>query len=620
MMAMAHPSESSRLLVNTASEEDSSPLQPQQRAAISCPPSKHLCLPSKAAILILLWTAIVGALYNVLMGFAAVEEIDGSRINSRISIYEPLPYAILAFIMMLYPLSGFIADVCCGRLKTVVISLIILLLCLTILFIGMTIGETVTASNLDHALRYDKVPSMSIVILAFLSIFAFLIGLTGYQANFIQLGLDQLFEAPSRYLVLFIHYAIWAFRSGSLSFIIVSFLMLCSHDWSSRKTLALTATILFNILMIVLLLIGCLKRKWFHIEPGRQNPYKMVCNIINFAKSHKHPLQRSAFTYNDDYIPSRLDFAKERFGGPFTTEQVENVKTFLRMLVILFAIGPSFALEVPASYFIFPLFGLHLLHPYDHYKKYHELCTKEFVLKLMTGSGAMMNLVSIVILFPTYIWIIFYYLHKQVPKLFVRLGIGITLCLLGVVSLLVTDIIGHVLNRNSFSHHSLCVFQATISQNRSFTYPALNMHWGVLIPPTLLLGIGPMLVIATTLEFISAQSPQSMKGLFVGVFFAIRGLFQFLNSIVIIPLSQKQPWASREMIEHPPVINCGFVYLALTSVTGLIGLILFSLAAKRYKYRTRDEGMFRQHDVEEIYGRYIDQAVTDGYSYNNSSD
>ena len=102
-----------------------------------------------------------------------------------------------------------------------------------------------------------------------------------------------------------------------------------------------------------------------------------------------------------------------------------------------------------------------------------------------------------------------------------------------------------------------------------------------------------------------------MKGLLVGVFFAIRGLFQFLNSIVIIPLSLKQPWASREMIEHPPVTNCVFVYLLLTSVTGLIGLILFSLVAKRYKYRTRDEGMFRQQDVEEIYDRYITQNQPD---------
>ena len=45
-----------------------------------------------------------------------------------------------------------------------------------------------------------------------------------------------------------------------------------------------------------------------------------------------------------------MDFAKESFGGPSTTEQVE----FFRFLLVLFAIGPVFALEVPASYFIAP--------------------------------------------------------------------------------------------------------------------------------------------------------------------------------------------------------------------------------------------------------------------------
>ena len=330
-------------------------------------------------------------------------------------------------------------------------------------------------------------------------------------------------------------------------------------------------------------------------------------SIIKFAKSHKHPLRRSAFTHCDNYIPSRFDFAKERFGGPFTTEQVEDVKTFLRILVVLLAIGPVFALEVPGSVFVFPFFGLHSLHPYHHHKNYEEYCTSKFAWKFMMGSGIAMNLFSTVILFPGYIWTTLFQLRKKVPKLFVRLGIGISLCVLGVASLLITDVVGHVQNGHNFTNHSQCIFQSTLSNTKSVIYPTLNMHWGVLVPPSLLLGIGPLLIIATTLEFISAQSPQSMKGLLVGVFFAIRGLFQFLNSIVIIPLSSKQPWGTREMIDHPPVTNCGFVYLMLTSVTGLIGLILFSLAAKRYKYRTRDEGIFCLHDVEEIYDRYIAQ-------------
>ena len=99
-----------------------------------------------------------------------------------------------------------------------------------------------------------------------------------------------------------------------------------------------------------------------------------------------------------------------------------------------------------------------------------------------------------------------------------------------------------------------------------------------------------------------------MKGLLVGVFFAaIRGLFQFLNYIVIVPLSLKRPWASGDMLENPPVTNCGFVHLLFTchSVAGLIGLVLFLAAARKYKYRERNEGLFCQNDVEEIYDRYI---------------
>ena len=113
--------------------------------------------------------------------------------------------------------------------------------------------------------------------------------------------------------------------------------------------------------MIALLIISWWKRHWFTSDTGLKNPYKTVFKIINFARKHKHPLRRSAFTYCDNYIPSRLDFAKERYGGPFTTEQVENVKTFLRILIVLFAIGPVFALEVPGSYFLFPVFGIHAL-------------------------------------------------------------------------------------------------------------------------------------------------------------------------------------------------------------------------------------------------------------------
>ena len=98
----------------------------------------------------------------------------------------------------------------------------------------------------------------------------------------------------------------------------------------------------------------------FYSESGRQNPYKVVYKILNFVRKHKYPFQRSAFTYCDDELPSRIDFAKERFGGPFTTEQVEDVKTLLRILLVFVVLGTVFVLDVPTSNIVSFLFGIHV--------------------------------------------------------------------------------------------------------------------------------------------------------------------------------------------------------------------------------------------------------------------
>ena len=175
-------------------------------------------------------------------------------------MYEPLPYAILALVMMFYPLSGFIADVCCGRLKAVIISLI----CILSFFIGMLVALSlfVSISKPDipilHIMEHNLGIACVIVILAIISLLAFIIGLAGYQANFIQLGLDQLFEAPSQYLVLFIHYATWTFNFGSLHFIINLYMMKCVSD--EKKFAVVIIQVLIPLLLTVLLVISCWKR------------------------------------------------------------------------------------------------------------------------------------------------------------------------------------------------------------------------------------------------------------------------------------------------------------------------------------------------------------------------
>ena len=55
--------------------------------------------------------------------------------------------------------------------------------------------------------------------------------------------------------------------------------------------------------------------------------------VMKYAVKNKHPRLRSAFTFCEDEKLSRIDFGKRKYGGPFTTERVEDVKTLFRIII-----------------------------------------------------------------------------------------------------------------------------------------------------------------------------------------------------------------------------------------------------------------------------------------------
>ena len=64
----------------------------------------------------------------------------------------------------------------------------------------------------------------------------------------------------------------------------------------------------------------------------QENPLKQIYNVFSYAARNKYPRQRSAVTYGE--LPSRFDLAKSRYGGPYSTEYVEDVKTFCRICLL----------------------------------------------------------------------------------------------------------------------------------------------------------------------------------------------------------------------------------------------------------------------------------------------
>ena len=76
-------------------------------------------------------------------------------------------------------------------------------------------------------------------------------------------------------------------------------------------------------------------KNYLNIEPVGVNPVKQIIDVLKYAYHHKYPVRRSALSYYQNTYPSRIDFGKIQYGGPFTNEQVEDTKTVLRLLVLL---------------------------------------------------------------------------------------------------------------------------------------------------------------------------------------------------------------------------------------------------------------------------------------------
>ena len=65
------------------------------------------------------------------------------------------------------------------------------------------------------------------------------------------------------------------------------------------------------------------------------NPVKLIVRVLCYARKHKYPENCSALTYWEEEAPSRLDLGKDKYGGPFTEEEVEDVKTVLRLIPLV---------------------------------------------------------------------------------------------------------------------------------------------------------------------------------------------------------------------------------------------------------------------------------------------
>lgn len=95
--------------------------------------------------------------------------------------------------------------------------------------------------------------------------------------------------------------------------------------------------------------------------------------------------------------------------------------------------------------------------------------------------------------------------------------------------------------------------------------------------------------IPAALEFIYAQSPYSMKGLLVGLFFCRLGVGVAVAGVIFLGVPDSEYLCLLSASSGYSVTNnCIFLYYILFIGVGIIAFILFTVTAVLYRNRRRD--------------------------------
>ena len=556
--------------------------------------------------------AFVGAKVVVFCGFLVNFIVNTNYFLFSVSTNSTSAYTSLTqgLILLFYPLTGWLADTCISRYKFIKLSTGLLAVASYLLFgyalILLLLGYFEVVQLIDPIPIYVMTIVLALIIVLMVS--------TGiFEAIIIQVGMDQMVEASSDQISKFIHWYYWSAHIGTGVQALVGFCMamslgLCNIELSDNINLDWRSTIIFFICILLptlllqfifstcaFLCLRCNKNRLV-IEPAGHSSFSKVYSVLKYAWHHKCPENRSAFTYWEEDIPPRIDLGKSKYGGPFTTEEVEDVKTIFLLSALLLS-----------------LFGFHLADDgYSIRRQLHyKLCPSTIPLFATIISPNVLSSLTVLVSIPLFYFVIRPYFNRHVPNMLHRLGIGTvvvffqTLAGLVIVLFLFVDygscsliesrsiasqapITDCVMSKLYFKIGNNC----TRLRHKNYCGDGDFLFIALLILTAIHM-LAYHLVFLTALEFISAQAPLKMKGLLISFWYALSAQRYVVQGITTTLVSEDRTWFFIQGVR-------GFLIL--------LSVVLYSCIAKSYRYRLRDEVVNERYLIEEIYDRELQRA------------
>ena len=253
---------------------------------------------------------------------------------------------------------------------------------------------------------------------------------------------------------------------------------------------------------------------------------------------------------------------------------------FYGILKVLFSLGPFFSLEFAADATLYQ-FTLHgSIFNFTHSNFSNIVFYNSEPAKVLLIQNGLLSPLLTIICIPLYLFLLRPFLLNYVPGMLKRIGIGATMT---VLSLICTVAIG----AKAHARYDVgCMFDPNsvyLTLNDTFDPPSLAgpfYNTSLVAIQLVLVSLSNMLIYIALYEFICSQSPHSMKGLLIGLSYAIKGLFQIIAALLALPFALDMDNTH---------IGCGVSYYIMNAGVGVVSVLVYVWVSRKYKYRERDE-------------------------------
>ena len=516
---------------------------------------------SKGAVVVLAWT--------FLSSITVLNLPIPNRVHTVLNDVFLISLVKCVVIVTCCPLAGWLADVHFGRYKVMMASVWLMWCGGVVTVLALLIDYKLLSSVAGMVVNYVLVWPASIMTMA---------GFGAYIINAIPFGVDQMPGSSGEEVSAFIHWFIWSWYGGGQLSVFLHDIIHSDCTHFTERSADLVASVITVAIPTAILCSNILYQEWFMIEPQSQNPLKSIVSVLKYTVKHQRPAMRSALTYWEEDIPTRINLGKAKYGGPFTTEQVEDVKTFWRILAVI------------ASMCIFLLFASAVADSsgdlIDQFRHATNSVSCSNTLMKELKSETLIILISI----PVYELVVYPLARNWIPNMLKRVGIGAILMISITLFLLTANAVEH-------SRSSVPVPCMFVADADSPTF-GMDSTW-VEIPYSFVNSISILLFFIPMFEFIYAQAPYSMKGFLTGITWAVIQ-FSFAISDCLVYTAWYNGW--KRPFTNP---SCGVWYYVFLALIGILGIVILCVVAKWYPRRQRDEPVNERVFVEDYFDRYM---------------